>query len=544
MPKPAFWGLDNGIKYQGSRAFAETGKIALTYDGVDFDAKGGFRPIAAPFSEMHNGKQIPTFPPLFMLIGGIFYLVMGRWGPFLLPLIGGWLTLLASWLLWQRQRGDRDGRFFLLIVGLGTPILFYSLELWEHSLTAGFLTLSIMFTCAQHRIHRSQRYLEVFLGGIFFALAVSMRSELLLWGCVTLLLWPLTGHSLRTSIYYLFGAFTVILLVMLLNYWQTGYPIPQHISANFLEYGPRSLYTLIVSRMQNVYKLLLEGFPANHWSMLGVIPLLMVGLWSGWRYEEDWWMGVGAAVLAAWGVYFYQAVTAANVIAYTAVSGGLLWTAPMTALVLLPFKGERRRFWKFLWYGSALFIVLTAAIAPSIHGIHWSQRLLVPILPVMMMIAATRGQRWWRRYPHVKPVIILFLIISIVGQVFSYVSLQTAHRQNAALNRWVTITGAEVTITPMWWLAGDCALVSYNQPWYLIRRNDQLPQVLQGLRERGVKQAVYIENQPYLKPELWWSLGVERQDDDHFFGGDRRLRKTRLKIIGMPKATAPSAAPD
>ncbi|MFN3821640.1 MAG: hypothetical protein ACK4OO_04845, partial [bacterium] len=40
LPKPSFWGLDSGIKWAGSKSFAERGSISYPYKGKEFDSEG------------------------------------------------------------------------------------------------------------------------------------------------------------------------------------------------------------------------------------------------------------------------------------------------------------------------------------------------------------------------------------------------------------------------------------------------------------------------------------------------------------------------
>ena len=142
LPKPAFWGIDNGFKYQGARQFANTGSVLIEYSGAEFDPEGAFRSIIPPFGLMRGDKIAPVFSVLFMIFAGILYKVFGPVGPFLLPLFGGWISLIAGAFLWRRVSPGRHPVFFLTMLGLGTPLLFYSLALWEHALATALIIVS------------------------------------------------------------------------------------------------------------------------------------------------------------------------------------------------------------------------------------------------------------------------------------------------------------------------------------------------------------------------------------------------------------------
>ncbi|MBM3329099.1 MAG: hypothetical protein FJY67_06450 [Calditrichaeota bacterium] len=532
LPKGAFWGIDSGLKYAGSAAFAQSGSIALPYDGATFDALGKHRPIPLPFSVMEDGKMIPTFPVLFMVLGGVLHFFLGRIGPFLLPLIGGWLMLVAAWILWQRQRTEHDGRLYLVLVGAGSPLLFYSLSLWEYSIAAALVTLSVAYTSGRRGLDRERRHRDLLIGGIFIGLACGFRSEAAIWVAVTLLLWKNVGHSWNSAGRYLAGMALALVPCALLNIWQTGHPLPLHIGANYVNYDILGILRLILTRAHNLHVLFFKGFDNNLWSLGGLIPLLVLVFWGGWRREEGIWIVIGLFLVAAFGWYYSGYLMAGNPVAYTVKSGGLLWVAPMAGLALLPFRGERRKFWRLMLSGSILYALLVAGLAPTVRGVHWGPRFLVPILPLILIVAATRAQRWWRRYESARPILILLVVLSIITQGLSFHLLQRALRNNQALDRWVASTGSEVSLTTIWWLPGDVALQSAYRPWYLTDRGDRLGEVVAELRKRGVKRFNSYERPPYISEEFWWRTGCEIVGSDHHLEGDGRLRRTWLRVAG------------
>jgi hypothetical protein len=535
LPKPAFWGLDSGIKFQGCKAFATTGSIAVPYQGADFDPKGEFRPILYPFSEMLGDQQVPVFSPLFMVMGGALLWLLGGIGPFLLPLFGGWICLFAGWLLWSHHRKEHDGTLFLILLGLGSPILFYSLSLWEHSLAVALVTLSFYLVDSGRRFHFITQSVRLLAAGVLMGFAVGLRSETLLWPLVIFIFWRYTGYSWHQIGRFYIGLSVSLFLVATINYWQTENILPLHISSNIAIQDFNGIDDFLKSRLVNAYHATVKGFKSAGWSVFSVIPLIFLAVWSGWRKERFWWIFIFIAVLFAWGKFISTALMQKNEIAYTMHTCGILWTAPVIALALNPFRGERRKFWRLIWWCGATYLAVAIISAPSMLGVHWGPRLLLEMFPFLMFYAATRIQRWWERFPAIKPLLVLLITISILNQAYSYKLLYQETNYNAELNRWAAKTSAEPTMTALWWLAGDCSLVSDREPWFLADRSDRIRAVIGGMRENGVQRISFYEwgddKNPYISDKFWWESGVEPLGADYFLERDGLLRRRWLKVI-------------
>ncbi len=539
LPKVAFWGLDNGFKFQGARAFSTNGSILVPYSGADFDPQGEYRPMIFPFSFMRDGGQMPVFPVLFMVLAGTLVWLFGDIGPFILPLFGGWACLLAAWFAWVRHRSNHDGRPFLCILGLGSPLLFYSLTLWEHTWAMALVVFSFALLSHGRRGPQTAVPLESFVAGLLIAAAAAFRTEAVLWGGITFLLWRFTSRGRREIWRYLLGLLIGLVVVGLIDLIMTGEVLPLHISSNFLQSRSGGMSRLFISRAQNLYILLIEGFKANHWSLFGLVPLFVAGLWSDWRHERSWWAFPFFGILAVWCIYLFTAMSAENRAGYTSSMGGLLWVVPFTVLALLYLRGERRRFWWLIWYGSYLFILAVAFFAPTVRGVHWGPRFIVPAIPLMLMVATTRAQRWWVRYRAARPVITLLVVISIVNQFYSFGVLYAQKRDNRAFNRWIAGFRDDPILTPYGWTAGDAALYSADIPWFVTNRVDRFQAVVDALRRRGVERINFLQRDNYIKANQWIDFGLEEIEQDCFvddFGRKMRWVMKRLRIIPSPRS--------
>lgn len=213
-------------------------------------------------------------------------------------------------------------------------------------------------------------------------------------------------------------------------------------------------------------------------------------------------------------------------------SGGLLWVVPFVFLSLQRIKSRKlERFWRLIWIAPLIYLVIVSALAPTVRGVHWGPRFVLEALPFLLIVGTIRAQRWWKRYPITKPIIILLIATSIINQFYSYDTLREQRKENADLNRWAASTGSEPALTSIGWLAGDVALLSDRFPWYLTDKKSYIQFVVNELRKRDVVRFNFYERPPYYDSNFWWSVGAEHFGEDYFLEGDGRLRRCWFKIL-------------
>jgi hypothetical protein len=120
----------------------------------------------------------------------------------------------------------------LLTVFLGTPLLFYGLEFWEHTVAAGIamLAAALFVRCAD----ASARPARFFGVGLLFGLAVLLRPEALWFAAAVLAAAPLLRSRPSWVPILTAGAGLVTALVPLELYtlMHFGHPLPPHIAGN------------------------------------------------------------------------------------------------------------------------------------------------------------------------------------------------------------------------------------------------------------------------------------------------------------------------
>lgn len=545
LPKPSFWVLDNGIKFQGARSLVETGELCIDYDGSDFDPAGNFRPLPHPFSIMKDGRQIPAFSALFMLLSAILIKIFGNSGSFLLSLLGGYGVLLACWLLWSRTRPDHDGRVYLVLIGLATPLLFYSLSLWEHSLATALVIFSIALLIPRNDIEaEEQSRWFVFVSGIILGFSAGFRTETIILIVLFPAFWKFTGRTLRNLMEFIIGVLVGLAGIGLINLWLTGDVRPLHLLTNAAYPWDVGISGFIRRTIDSGYGLLFSGFRSKLLSLGLVSVMIVAGIWIKWR--KNWLLSLilGIAVLAVWLTWVIVSMGVSNRISYTINSGGLFWVMPLIILCLLPLKSTRfSKYKRLIWLVSVFYLLSVILLAPITRGIHWGPRLLLPIIPLLVFLSVARAQQWWGKYRPARWLIVALASISILGQLYSFSLLYQARSRSESLNRWITtlpteeniqswafVSSRDASLTNMWWLPGDVALHSDRTPWYLTDTPDGLNYVINSLRKRGELRFIFYEQPPYVPKDIWWRLGVEVKGQDYFLGDDARLRRNWMRI--------------
>jgi len=127
----AFWSPDCGARFAVIRGWIEHGSlIHWPYAGASIDPAGQIHPLAFfLFHQAHGWRAI--YAPLFPLMSGVMYRLIGFGGLLVIPVACG---LGTAWILavMARRLELRCHAFVPLLIGLGTPVLIYSVVFWDH----------------------------------------------------------------------------------------------------------------------------------------------------------------------------------------------------------------------------------------------------------------------------------------------------------------------------------------------------------------------------------------------------------------------------
>ncbi len=200
LPKDVFWSPDEGSKLLNMHtiSWADGVRFTVPYNGRFLDPDFQFYVRNYIYPQPSSACNIRfNWPLWFPLLSLIPYRLFGVWGLYLAPLLAGWGTAVLSGIIARRIQPKADAAT-VLVVGLATPILFYSVLFWEHTI-AVFLALFALWLLVEWP-YRSVKW-PSFLGiGSALLLSTALRSEASVFALSLLLAFILTLFLQRKGV--------------------------------------------------------------------------------------------------------------------------------------------------------------------------------------------------------------------------------------------------------------------------------------------------------------------------------------------------------
>lgn len=170
-----YLGTDTGAKVITLDRMAEEGTFSpgIGYWAEEWDPDGEYHPL---FDSRQNddGEWINVTTLPMLMAARPLYDIGGYRLALLLPMVGGLLAAFACRDIAHRLAGEREGWWAFWVTAFASPILVYSLDLWEHSVGAGLMLGAVALLL---RTVRGGGSLLVLLAGIALGLSASMRAE-------------------------------------------------------------------------------------------------------------------------------------------------------------------------------------------------------------------------------------------------------------------------------------------------------------------------------------------------------------------------------
>ena len=392
LPRGAFYSPDAGGKYLQMLGYhwANGLQCELIYPGETIDPDlffYGTHAERAAFTAIHPfrdeaGSVHTGWTPWFSLLTLPFYQAFGVTGLHVVPLAAGLLLIAMAGMLAERLRPG-SGLLASCVVGGATPVLFYSLCFWEHTLAVS-LALAALLPLVRARLGTAEstvRPLHGCISGIGMLAACALRRELVFFLGASLLAWgwchPRSRRFLPGVLAALLAAGAGGLVLLLAHPTLLRWLFPS---------GVDDMHWL--SRLQDAD--LLVGFGPNLIQLLLLhesdilLPtlarwagLLGLALCLGARFAPARWRRgmvlIGAAFVSATATWLVFTGTR-----YRALHS-LILPAPLALLALCPSAtpaATSRRWlgWTVVFFLSSFFLVWPAVVGGAHGGIEWGSR--------------------------------------------------------------------------------------------------------------------------------------------------------------------------
>lgn len=517
LPRGVFYSPDAGGKYLQMLGYRWAGglRCEIIYPGAkadpDYFFYGNFaaaetKNTTFPWKN-EAGETRTGWTPWFSLLVRPAYRLWGFAGLHAVPWLAGLLTIaLAGYLATRLRPGT--GLLAAVAVGLATPVLFYSLCFWEHTL-AVFLALAALLPWVRAgSTAATVRPSQWCISGALLLAACALRRELIFFLGALLLAWGcLHPHRRR----YLPAVFAVLLAL-----GASG--------AILLLVHPAALYWLFPSGVSDIgwLRTLLsaaswkKAFPNLIRELLlydvdGVLPGQV--LWAGILglticlgnpfAPVRWRRGMvltGAALVSLPALWLVCAG-----VRYRALNSQLL-PAPLALLALLPSVGPACRIRRWLKWTVWIFLGMIGLVLPAadlVHGgLEWGSRyalvaiVLLNVLGVVAVVEIRAEPAVSRSLRGTATLLAIWLVfLGAVSAARGVHELWRTRRDLLELHTTLESAGDPV-VTDLWWFGASMAPYAARHEVYTVSSRHPLWEWLTLVGSRRLRFTYLGESPP------------------------------------------------
>ena len=516
LPLDGFWVVDNANKFVQVINILQNppGDFSIHWPGRALDPAYDYGPMQMNFSAVWNGRLFSQYSPIFAWISAGPYRVLGFPGLYVLPLISSLLMLAGlaalAGLLSPRKSA---GVYAVLIGGLCTPVWFYSVIFWEHTLT---LCLSVWALWFGLRFVATRAWKSLAVACVLSALSVYFRDDQYLF-CLALAIavaWAARPNRLKTLAVAGLTMTATMIPLWCFQYATMGTALGFHISCTIGQEtggGPLSLSLIrnyLRLRWTVLYNLFFASCMSVPASLLLASPFVLLLVWRPSLRVRAFGAAVPLAGLlsAAAAVWVLARFLGTPIpLVWLLKSNGLFAAAPVVLLgcfSLTPEASEERNA-RWLWGVGLGYAVLYSLVAPEISstGVHWGNRFLLLLYPLLCVLAAVNLSEWFpaagRKNLWRHGLIVLALLLSLLLQIHSIGLLQRKAGYTALLNKEVRSRPEQVIVTDAWWAPQEMYSVMNERMIFCTSLRATWPALSAKLQEAGVHNYLLVTPHPH-----------------------------------------------
>lgn len=492
LPRDGFWIVDNANKFLQVQAKLDHSRYDLPWPGAGVDPLYRFNPLPEPFSQVHDGKLYSIFSPVFASVSSIFFSAFGFTGLYLLPLLGS-LLLLAG--VARLVRDPLARTLAVVLTGLCTPVWFYSVTFWEHAVAVAFCVWALFFF--RKYVDRGS-FIDLVLGSVLAAFSIYFRDELYLFCAVLLGITVFHIRKDRLKTVLIAGASMAVAIVPLwLFQWHAvGQPFGFHVGAHL--FSTSGMAEHLKARPMVLYSLFAAAGPSIPVSLVLALPFLVMFVvnpkFSRTTFAKAMPLfALAALVCGAFQLrgYFQEG----SPVVWMLQSNSLFTAAPMLMLAFVRTKeGEDTR---FVWLAALAYAAVYGLAAPLMGstGIHWGNRFVLLLYPLLCIPAAVNVAEWFKAGGGKKVsglIVVLAVVASLAAQAWSIRLLHEKKSFSHRANQAVQGTEEPVLITNIWWAPQELYSEFYGKSYYYFRSPKELDLLLDLLSRSGCERYVLV----------------------------------------------------
>lgn len=489
---------DTGLRFIQIRHLIENGwqTLAVSYPGRVFDPELAHVPFYFAYSILDNDifLNITPFMPVLSSFG---YLAGGVPGMMLPIVVGGVLTAGAIYQLALLSELPNPLSIFWMSI-FATPMFFYSIELWDHTLAVACATWSVYLVA---KGIQQQTHAPLFWAGIIAGIGLGQRPEMYMFVlCLAIGLFMVDGRRL---LFLLAGGLVGTLPTWWWQYQQVGHPFGLALASNLFKYGLPAQFAATPSNHSWFFRMGRKLFYVNGQDLLSftAVLLILAGLLlfimairvEKWQTKQTF--GASAALLVTG--YFLYVVLAVKPTALN----GILSVFPLLAFALL-FQKERTwgravmPVYRFVFVTTMLFLAGMVLVWPAYGGLQWGSRYILPFFPLAIYLAFYHYNLLRSAWPDWRQNAIdrLFrvLLLTSIGVQFAGFYMQVAiHQENGAVRDGVAALPVSVVVTNSAYLPAESASLAEKIFMY-VEDSSALETLIPRFWQQGVSEFAVV----------------------------------------------------
>jgi hypothetical protein len=488
LPAGAFWISDAGNKFLVAENFAASGfrHVSIGYPAADLDPSFRWFPAAAGHFRPIGGRYFSIVPWLFPLLAALTSTTTSTtW----LPLIAGiGIAMLVPPLL-RAMGSDVNPSLAIAATIFATPLAFYSLDFWEHTLATLLATLAVVLLLRRSPL----------LAGLAAGASVAIREE----GYVFVVAVLVGAFAWR----FLAGALAALIPFWIAQQLIFGNPFGLHLASHV---GGKDV-ALPARIVRNVLYFLFH-FHQRWWvAALLALPALAAIVVGSIRASERvrTIAAAGCGVASAIGLLLMFAND--DPIVDTIFTQGLFLSLPLAALFLVRWR-ELVQHDVVARIVAVYIVLMPLVLRANWSGIVWGPRYFLTIVPLLVALSLRRGR-----------LALALVAVSIAIQLFGLVLL---HRKVTAGAELVALLrkAPQVIVTDVYWLSEEASAIYFDKKMMQPPDDRELLLALASLRAHGVRDFAFVTSPRY----RWFSPRARALVES------LAVRRTRFAPRGVP----------
>ncbi|MCP4362695.1 MAG: hypothetical protein GY796_32220 [Chloroflexi bacterium] len=507
--------------------------FAISYPARPYDPELAHVPYYYAYSIIENEIYL-NITPFLPLLASWFFALLGPVGLAIVPVGGTVLAATAVYQLASLTKLPHPQRLLWITV-FCTPLLFYTFELWDHTLAVGCAAWSVAGLI--WAVIRG-RWQPAFLAGLMLGFGLGQRPEMYVFAlslglAAVFILRPYW----KMTLILVAGSLVGILPIWWWQYRWVGHPLGMALAANLWDYGRPESYPFMpdaftFSRPITIGRLLILiqshdmlTFAAALLVLVGVVVLVLCLRVEKWRQPRLLYAGLVLCLLG-YGFFVFQA-------AQLTMLTGLITTFPIICFSLAFVSAENdhgryRQIYLFILTSTMLFLGSMFLAWPVSGGLQWGARYLLAATPLLVYLAAYNIHAYDQMFSGklqrtLKQTVIGLLAVSLIIQLAGLHMQWRKHQEAQQIQAFVNGLPAEVILTNGPFLAAHISGVDSNKMFMYVADEQDVITLIPRLLAGGIHRVAILplEYIPLTVPERV---------------GDIRLKPTQEFVYDLERA--------